>query len=79
MTDGEEKQEVRGGLLQEVGPYTGENVNRGLKVRPVQEVRERPVQEVGLVQEWRGEACTGGGVKPVQEVVRKARCPFGLK
>jgi hypothetical protein len=54
-----------------VGPYTGENVNRGLKVRPV--------QEVGLVQEWRGEACTGDGVKPVQEVVRKARCPFGLK
>ncbi len=32
-----------------------------------------------LVQGWRGEACTGGGVRPVQEVVRKAHCPFCLK
>ncbi len=49
---------------------------------------------MGLVQEWRGkactgggkdccpstgEACTGGGVRPVQEVVRKARCLFCIK
>ncbi len=77
------RQEERGGgyyrRLQEVGPYTGGNVNRCLKVRPVQETE--------------GEACTEGGAstgverrglyrrwcEAVQEGVRKACCPFCLK
>jgi hypothetical protein len=45
MTDGEEG-EGQYRRLQEVGPYTGGNVNRVLKVRSVQEME--------------GEACTGG-------------------
>ncbi len=48
---GEEKTRGEGGAyyrrLQEVGPYTGGNFHRSLKVRPVQEME--------------GEACTGGG------------------
>jgi hypothetical protein len=40
--------------------------------RLVQEV----VKTVVLVQDRRGEACTGGGVRPVQEVVRKSPLPL---
>jgi hypothetical protein len=55
--------------LQELGPYTGGNVNRGLKVRPVQEVERESctgggastgVERRGLYRRW-CEACTGGG------------------
>jgi hypothetical protein len=55
--------------LQEVDPYTGGNVNRSLKVRPVQEVEGEDstaggastgVERRGLYRRW-CEACTGGG------------------
>jgi hypothetical protein len=36
---------------------------------PYRRWRERPVQEVGLVQEWRGEGCTGDGKESLLPVV----------
>ncbi len=83
---GEEKTGGEGGpitggyrRLQEMGPYTGGNVQRSLKVRPVQEMEGEActgggastgVKRRGLYRRW-CEACTGGGKESLLPVLFK--------
>jgi hypothetical protein len=79
---GEDRRRGGGGYyrrLQEVGPYTGGNVNRCLKVRPVQETEGEActeggastgVERRGLYRRW-CEACTGGGKESLLPVLLK--------
>ncbi len=62
-----------------MGPYTGGNVNRSLKVRPVQEMEGEActgggastrVERRGLYRRW-CEACTGGGKESLLPVLLK--------